>query len=90
MSVCLAADGADVGPIVGMAVHVALEMMLELETAAAGGAAVGRSASYEQSRVGTTSEVEGYWGWLGWTVQRLGGGGGWELMAEYELLFLAI
>lgn len=90
MSVCLAADGADVRPIVGVTVHVALKVMLEFEATAAGGTAVGRSASYEHSRMGAPSEVEGYWGWLRWTVQCFCCGRGGELMTKYELLFLAI
>lgn len=73
-----------------MTVHVALEVMLELETAAAGGATVERTAAYKYSGMRGTSQVEGYWSWLGRTVQGLGCGGCGEMMTKYKLLFLAI
>lgn len=87
MSVCFAAHRADVGSAVCVAVHVALEVMFELETAAAGGATVEWTASYEHSGVGATSQVEGYWCWL---VQGLGCGSGGELTTKYKFLLLAI
>lgn len=90
VSVRFAADWADVGPTVGVTVHVALEVMLELETAAASGATMEWTAAYEHSWMGGTSQLEGYWGWLGRTVQGLGCGSGGKLMTKYKLLFLAI
>lgn len=52
-----AAHWADVGSTVGVAVHVALQVMFELETAAAGGAAVDRAAAYEHSRMRGASQM---------------------------------
>lgn len=90
VSIGFAAYWADVGPTVGVTIHMTLEVMLELETAAAGGAMVEWTAAYEHSGMGSTSQVKGYWGWLGRTVKDLGSGTGGELMTKEELLFLAI
>lgn len=90
VSICFTANWANVGPAVGVTVHVALEVMLKLETAAAGRATVEWTTAYEHSWMGGTSQVKGYWGWLGRTVQDLCCGSCWELMSEYKLLFLAI
>lgn len=89
VGVGFAADRTDVRPSVGVAVHVALQVVLKLETAAAGGAAVDRATTHEHSGVTGASQVEGFldgWG----TVQDLGGDRGRELVAEHELLFLHI
>lgn len=90
VSVCFAAHWADVWPTVGMTVHVALEVMLELKTTAAGGAAMEWAAAYKHSWIRGTSQLEGYWGWLGRTVQGLGCGSGGKLMTKHEFLFLSI
>lgn len=89
MGVGFTADGTDVGPTVRMAVDVALQVMLKLETPTAGGAAVDRTTARERSGMRGASQLEALvdcWG----TVQNLGGDGGRERMPEYELLFLAL
>lgn len=45
----------DVRPTVGVTVHVILEVVLELETAAAGGTTVEWTAAYEHSGMGSSS-----------------------------------
>lgn len=62
VSICFAANWAHVGPTIGVTVHMALEVMIELETAAASWATVEWTATYEHSWMGGTSQVEGYWG----------------------------
>lgn len=57
VSICFPANWANVGPAVGVTVHVALEVMLKLETAVAGWATVEWTTAYKHSWMGGTSQV---------------------------------
>lgn len=68
MGICLAADRTGVRATVGVTVHVALEMVLELKAAAAGRAMVEWTTSWLRG----LSQLEGDWGGQGGTFLCLG------------------